>query len=116
MEKKDLTITVSGQFASGKSCLVYLLKKFLKEQGFDLNFEGSFDHSTEDHFDYHISKNFDKAVETLKQTCKLRLKEVQLAKETKETIICPVCNCNRAYWNPAEEHNECSCGHIWEED
>jgi len=34
MEKKDLIITVSGQVASGKSRLTYLLKKFLREQGF----------------------------------------------------------------------------------
>ena len=31
MEKKDLIITVSGQVASGKSRLTYLLKKFLRE-------------------------------------------------------------------------------------
>ena len=37
MEKKDLIITVSGQVASGKSRLTYLLKKFLREQGFGVS-------------------------------------------------------------------------------
>jgi uridine kinase len=33
MEKKNLTIIVGGQTASGKSRLTYLLKKFLRENG-----------------------------------------------------------------------------------
>jgi hypothetical protein len=30
-----------------------------------------------------------------------------------EQLICPVCNCNKAYWNPVEEYNECPCGYNW---
>jgi hypothetical protein len=32
---------------------------------------------------------------------------------TEEELICPICNCNKAYWNPIEEYNECPCGHNW---
>ena len=44
---------------------------------------------------------------------------IQALQETKpkegrsEQLICPECNCNKAYWNPAEEYNECPCGHNW---
>ena len=39
MEKKNLIITVAGQTASGKSRLTYLLKKFLRENGFEVEQE-----------------------------------------------------------------------------
>ena len=28
-------------------------------------------------------------------------------------LICPVCNCNKAFWNPLEYENQCPCGHTW---
>jgi pantothenate kinase-related protein Tda10 len=80
MEKKDLIITVSGQVASGKSHLTYLLKKFLREQGFEVKFDGNLDHPTESNFDKHMSKNFDEVIENFKDTRKITLKEVQLAR------------------------------------
>ena len=30
-------------------------------------------------------------------------------------LICPKCNCNKAYWNSLENSNECPCGHNWED-
>ncbi len=80
MEKKDLIITVSGQVTSGKSRLAYLLKKFLREQGFEVEFDGNLDHSTEREFDKHMSKNLDEVIENFKDTRKIILKEVQLAR------------------------------------
>ena len=59
MEKKELIITVSGQVASGKSRLTFLLKKFLRENGFEVEFDGNTDHPTESNFDKHMSKNFE---------------------------------------------------------
>lgn len=79
MEKKDLIITVSGQVASGKSRLTYLLKEFLREQGFEVEFDGNLDYTTECDFDKHISKNIDEVIENFKDTRKITLKEVQLA-------------------------------------
>ena len=80
MEKKDLIITVSGQVASGKSRLTYLLKKFLSEHGFEVEFEANLDHPTESDFDKHMSKNLDEVIENFKDTRKITLKEVQLAR------------------------------------
>ena len=37
----------------------------------------------------------------------------QTVVERNEQLTCPECNCNKAYWNPAEEYNECPCGHNW---
>lgn len=53
-EKKELTITVSGQFCSGKSRLIFLLKKLLREQGFEVHYEGNLDHPNERHFDCRV--------------------------------------------------------------
>jgi hypothetical protein len=83
MEKKDLIITVSGQFASGKSRLTFLLKKFLRENGFEVEFDGNIDHPTESNFDKHMSKNFDEVINNIKETRKITLKEVQLAHDWK---------------------------------
>jgi len=78
MEKKDLIITVSGVSASGKSRLTYLLKKFLRENGFEVEFETNLDHPTESDFDKQMSKNLDEVIENFKDTRKITLKEVQL--------------------------------------
>jgi len=82
-EKKELTITVSGQFCSGKSRLIFLLKKLLREQGFEVNYEGNLDHPNEHHFDKFMSKDFDEIMsgevrangETFKGSRKIILKE-----------------------------------------
>lgn len=84
MEKKDLIITISGQVASGKSHLTYLLKKFLREQGFEVEFEGNLDHPTEFDFDKHMNKNLDEVVEYIKESRKITMKEVQLACDWKK--------------------------------
>ncbi|MCK9415954.1 hypothetical protein M0Q97_04770 [Candidatus Dojkabacteria bacterium] len=77
MEKKNLIITVSGQCASGKSRLTYLLKNFLREQGFEVEFNGNLDHPTELDFDKHMNKNFNEAIKIIKDR-KIILKEEQL--------------------------------------
>ena len=43
MEKKNLIISVSGEVNSGKSRLTLLLKEFLRENGFDVQFYGGVD-------------------------------------------------------------------------
>ncbi|MFW5847448.1 MAG: hypothetical protein ACOCVF_00820 [bacterium] len=78
MERKDLIITVAGQNGSGKSRLTYLLKKFLRENAFDVEFEGNLDHPTEKHFDKYISRNFDEVINNIKEKRKIRIKEIQL--------------------------------------
>ena len=44
MEKKKLIVTVSGECNSGKSRLSFMLKKFLRGNGFDVDFDGGIDY------------------------------------------------------------------------
>ena len=83
MEKKNLTVTVSvsGECNSGKSRLGFLLKKFLRENGFDVQFDGGVDYKDETQFDENISKNFDQVIEHIKETRTITLKEVQLKRD-----------------------------------
>lgn len=78
MKKKNLTITVSGQVASGKSRLSYLLKKFLREQGFEVEFEDNLDFLNESEFDAFMCNNFEEVIEDIKETRKITLREEQL--------------------------------------
>ena len=78
MKKKDLIIALAGQTASGKSRLTYLLKKFLRENGFEVEQELNFDYLTEEKFDKVMSENFDDVISKFKDTRKITLREVQL--------------------------------------
>ena len=80
MEKKDLIITISGQAKSGKSRLIFLLKKFLREQDFEVKHELNFDFPTEFDFDKFIGQNFDGVIKNFKKTRKIIIKEEQLDK------------------------------------
>jgi hypothetical protein len=76
-KSKDLTITVSGYFKSGKSRLIYLLKRYLKEQGFSVEFEANFDHPNEESFDKFASQNLHDVIDNIKTTRKIILREAQ---------------------------------------
>ena len=76
--KNEVIITVSGKAMSGKSRLTYTLKKFLREQGFEVEFCGNADHPTEADFDKRIGKNIDEVLSSFKETRKIIIKEVQL--------------------------------------
>lgn len=81
MEKKNLIISVTGEVNSGKSRLTLLLKKFLCENGFDVDFDGGVDYDNESQFDEYVSKNFDQVIEHIKDTRKITLKEVQVNRD-----------------------------------
>ncbi len=55
MEKEKLIITVSGRAMSGKSRLIFLLKKFLRENGFDVKHEVSLDYQNENQFERQMN-------------------------------------------------------------
>ena len=78
MEKKNLIISVTGEVKSGKSRLTLLLKKFLRENGFEVDFGGGADYENETQFDEYVSNNFDQVIEHIKDTRKVTLKEVQV--------------------------------------
>ena len=74
MEKKELTITVAGQTAFGKSRLTYLLKNFLRENGFEVEQELNIDSTSEEEFDSSMSKNFEEVINDFKETRKIKIK------------------------------------------
>jgi uridine kinase len=81
MEKKNLIISVSGEVSSGKSRLTLLLKKFLRENGFDVEFDVGVDYENETQFDEYVSKNLDQVIEHIKDTRTITLKEVQVKRD-----------------------------------
>ena len=78
MENRELVISVSGKTNTGKSRLTLLLKKFLRENGFEVRFDGGVDYENEIEFDKQISKNLEQAIETIKETSVITLKEEQI--------------------------------------
>lgn len=81
MKKEKLIITVSGRTMSGKSCLSFLLKKFLQEKGFDVKHEVTLDYHDENHFEKQMSKNFDNIVGIIKEQREIIIKEEQLRRD-----------------------------------
>lgn len=73
--KNEITIDVSGIENSGKSRVIFLLKKLLKEQKFDVQFDGGRDFDDESHFDEYIEKRFDDILENIKPITKIVIKE-----------------------------------------
>ena len=43
----------------------------------------------------------------------LTLRKLNKHNVIEKELICPACNCNKAFWNPAEEESQCPCGHTW---
>jgi uridine kinase len=78
MEKQKLFVTISGLSASGKSRLTYLLNNFLSKEGFDVEQELNIDHPTIVNFNSVMGENFDKAINNIKSTRKIIIRERQL--------------------------------------
>ena len=76
--KSELIIQIGGETGSGKSRLCFLLKKFLHQEGFKVNFDGGIDFKNEKHFDQTMQQNFDKIIEKIKNTRTIEIKEAQL--------------------------------------
>ena len=82
MKKENtITITVSGTPGSGKSRLTLLLKRFLNDYGFDVDFDHGIDFKDEDHFDAVASKNLNEILQRIEETTKVSLKQIQLQRE-----------------------------------
>ena len=77
-EEKQLLITVSGTTIVGKSRMVFLLKKFLLENGFNVKHEVSPDYCDENDFDNQMGKNFDIVINSIREDREITIKEEQL--------------------------------------
>lgn len=77
MKNKNLNITVSGQVCSGKSSLTLLLINLLRNEGFNVEYNGSIAMPTEDILNKSISKNQDTIIKYIKQNSKIIINEIQ---------------------------------------
>lgn len=81
MSKRELRIFVAGEPNSGKSRVLFLLKKFLRDNGFEVDFDGGLDVNDEAQFDQQIgNRHFDETIEVIKDNRKIVLREIQLQK------------------------------------
>ena len=83
MEIKKLTISVSGKVNTGKSRLILLLKKFLQENNFKVEFDGGIDYTNEANFDEVVGENLEQVIETIKETSVITMEEVQVKRTLK---------------------------------
>jgi hypothetical protein len=82
MKKENtITITVSGTPGSGKSRLTLLLKRFLNDYGFDVDFDHGIDFKDEDHFNAVANNDIAEVIQRIKETTKVSLKQIQLQRE-----------------------------------
>ena len=77
---RDLTITISGTFGAGKSSMTYILKQFLKDNGFNVEQIYNEDHPTEANFNKMIGRNIHSKVDAIRANSKIILEERQLTR------------------------------------
>ena len=80
--KKELKVTVAGVAGSGKSRVLYLIKQALKENGFEVEFDGGNDFKNLDEFDRAMDKDFTAAINVIPLYSKVKLEEVQLKRQS----------------------------------
>lgn len=85
MGKKSIVISVQGETNTGKSTLVYLIKKVLKEHGIEVVFNGGGDFRDEKTFDEIIGKNIDLKANAIKDKTKVIIAEEQIVLNYKKT-------------------------------
>jgi len=78
---KKLKIAVAGETSTGKSTVCYLIKRCLKENGFNVDFDGGVDYENDIEFDENVSRDIDKKIELLSQEVNIELNEIQLNRE-----------------------------------
>lgn len=84
--KKEIYITISGKPGSGKSRITFLLKKFLYENGFEIDFDGNMDFPSEGEFDEHMDKNIETFINAFKTTRKIKMKEINIYRHTNSKV------------------------------
>jgi len=78
MKEQELIITIGGRTNTGKSRLLYLLKKFLKDNDFDVEHIIDDDYKNEFDFNRSMIIEHDKVIDKIKSTRKIKIKEVHL--------------------------------------
>ena len=78
MKKEKIIIQVCGKTKSGKSVITYLLKEFMKQHGFQVDFDEGIDYFNEFDFDRRVTTNFEKGIEYVKDNRIIVIKQEQL--------------------------------------
>lgn len=81
MKENELKIIIAGKTGTGKSSMIYFLKEFLRDNGFEVEFDGSLDHIDENNFDYYMKDNNDEKLNNIKDRIKITFIEEQLKRK-----------------------------------
>ena len=74
--ERQVNIMVYGKNATGKSNVIYLMKKFLREQGFNVTLKTEHqDYADEAAFDKEVGRHHEQAVEGLKSVVGITIEE-----------------------------------------
>lgn len=73
----NIKITISGNKSTGKTGILFILKEFFKEKGFNLDITAGSDYRNEDQLDNLIGfgNKTEQVVEALKNNLKITLEE-----------------------------------------
>lgn len=85
VEEQDyekLIVTVAGKAASGKSTVIYVIKKALKDAGLDVEFDGGLDFEDEEEFDVKMKPYIKTRIFCIDRP--IKIKEVQFALQLKK--------------------------------
>lgn len=67
MKEKEVIVTISGGPKTGKSRILYLMKEFLRNNGFDVRMLDGNDFQNEVHFDIAMNKDINESIGAIKK-------------------------------------------------
>ena len=76
MTRSDINIKIEGLPASGKSRILFIIKKMLESEGFIINHKVNVDYVNEDQFDERMFSNIDEIIEHFKETKSISIEGV----------------------------------------
>jgi len=84
MTTKNITITISGEVATGKSTIAFLIKKTLEKYGVTVNPINDMDYKNEDDFEYKIGTHFEDAIGGIAEKTNVTIMQAQVSRGPKE--------------------------------
>lgn len=76
--RNEINITVTGLSNSGKSRMLYIIKKLLSDEGFNITHRLGPDFDNEEQYDNHMSNNIDAISNEFKETKRISIREIPL--------------------------------------
>jgi len=80
MTTKNITIMISGEVASGKSTIAYLIKKTLEKYGVTVNPIHDMDYVSEDAFENKIGTNFEDKIGAIADKTNVTIVQAQVTR------------------------------------